>query len=97
MEWEEINPNVWKPQLDGDSISGVLVLKEPRDVSKDLSARYFVNTKESGTQLVWGCTVLDDRMKFVDIGEVIRITFKGKVKNKKKQDVNLYKVEVAKI
>ena len=45
--------------------------------------------------LVWGSAVLDDRMKFVRVGDKLKITFKGKGKNKKGQALNLYQVEVA--
>jgi len=38
---------------------------------------------------------LDDSMQYVKIGQKIRITFEGKTKNKRNQDVNLFKVEVA--
>lgn len=43
----------------------------------------------------WGCTVLDDRIQYVKVGDRIRITYEGETKNKRKQKVNLYKVEVA--
>jgi len=45
--------------------------------------------------LIWGSTVLDDRMQYAKIGDKIRITFDGKTKNKRNQDVNLYTVEVS--
>ena len=44
---------------------------------------------------VWGTAVLDDRMKYVKIGQKVRITFGGKTTNKRGQTVNLFKVEVA--
>jgi len=45
--------------------------------------------------LIWGSAVLDDRMQYAKIGDKIRITFNGKTKNKRNQDVNLFRVEVA--
>jgi len=44
---------------------------------------------------VWGCAVIDDRMQYAKIGQKVRITFEGKTKNKRNQDVNLYTVEVS--
>jgi hypothetical protein len=35
-------------------------------------------------------------MQYVKIGQKVRITFEGRTKNKKNQQVNLFKVEVAK-
>ena len=40
---------------------------------------------------------IDDSMQYVKIGQKIRITFEGKTKNKRNQDVNLFKVEVAEV
>lgn len=93
-QWKAIEPGIWKPEKDGENIIGVLVSKEPKDEKTGYSARYYLDTK-SGMFLVWGSAVIDDRMQYVKIGDKIRITFVGKTKNKRNQDVNLFKVEVA--
>ena len=93
-EWKTIEPGVWKPEKAGDNIIGVLVNKEPKDEGSGLSARYYLENTE-GMFFVWGSTVLDDRMQYVKVGQKIRITYNGKTKNKRNQDVNLFKVEVA--
>ena len=92
-QFVEIEPNIWKPENEGDNITGVLKAKTPAE--NELSARYHLETT-SGQFLVWGSAVLDDRMRYVDIGNEVRITYKGKTKNKKNQDVKLFKVETAK-
>jgi hypothetical protein len=46
--------------------------------------------------LIWGSAVIDDRMQYIKIGQKVRVTFEGHTKNKKNQQVNLFKVEVAK-
>ena len=46
--------------------------------------------------LIWGSAVIDDRMQYVKIGQKVRVTFEGHTKNKKNQQVNLFKFEVAK-
>jgi len=93
-KWKTIEPGVWKPEKEGDNIIGVLINKEPKDEQSGLSARYYLENAE-GTFFVWGCAVIDDRMQYAKIGQKVRITFEGKIKNKRNQDVNLYKVEVS--
>jgi len=93
-KWKKIEPGVWKPESEGENIVGVLIKKEPRDEKANLSAKYYIEN-ENGTWLVWGCAVIDDRMKHVEIGSKVRITFEGKTKNKRNYAVNLYQVEVA--
>ena len=92
QEFVTIEPGVWKPE-EGDSITGVLVNKVPKE--ENMSARYVVENK-NGLFTVWGSAVLDDRMQYVTIGQLVRITFEGKGKNAKGQDLNKYKVQVAK-
>ena len=93
-KWKTIEPGVWKPEKEGDNIIGVLINKEPKDEQSGLSARYYLENQE-GTFFVWGCAVIDDRMQYAKIGQKVRVTFEGKTKNKRNQDVNLYKVEVS--
>ena len=93
-KWKTIEPNVWRPKEKGDHIIGALVNKQPKDEITGLSARYQIENQE-GMFLIWGSAVLDDRMQYAKIGDKIRITFNGKTKNKRNQDVNLFRVEVA--
>jgi hypothetical protein len=93
-KWKTIEPNVWRPKEKGDHIIGALVNKQPKDEITGLSARYQIENQE-GMFLIWGSAVLDDRMQYAKIGDKIRITFDGKTKNKRNQDVNLFTVEVA--
>ena len=95
-EWKTIQPTVWKPVDVGDNIIGMLVNKEPKDENSGISAKYYIEN-EKGTFFAWGSTVLDDRMQYVKVGQKIRITYEGKTKNKRGQDVNLFKVEVSDI
>ena len=93
-KWKTIEPNIWRPKDEGDHIIGALVNKQPKDEITGLSARYQIENQE-GMFLIWGSAVLDDRMQYAKIGDKIRITFDGKTKNKRNQDVNLFRVEVA--
>lgn len=93
-KWKTIEPGVWKPEKEGENIIGVLVNKEPKDEKTGLSARYYLET-DKGMFFVWGTAVLEDRMQYVKVGDKVRITFQGKTKNKRNQDVNLFNVEVS--
>ncbi|MFC1895645.1 hypothetical protein ACFL0Q_03140 [Thermodesulfobacteriota bacterium] len=92
-KWKTIEPGIWKPEQKGEDITGVLVSKAPKDENTGYSARYYLDTTK-GMYLVWGSAVIDDRMQYVKIGDKIRITFEGKTKNKRNQDVNLFTIEV---
>lgn len=91
-EWKTIDPGKWTPKQDGELIEGILVQMQPKQA--ELSARYTLDT-ENGLMLVWGSTVLDNRMSYVKIGQHVRITFKGATKNKKGQPLKIFKVEIA--
>lgn len=95
MEFETIEPNVWKPEQDGDFIEGVLIAKKEK-LGPNESKAYYLE-KDSSQVLVWGSTVLDSRMEFVDIRSYLKITFKGTQKNNKGQDTKIFKVEKAKL
>ena len=91
MEYEEINPQVWKPENAGDQIEGRLKTKST-NVGVNNSNTYHIETK-TGIMMVWGSTILDMRLEFAEVGEFVKITYKGKEKNSKNQDVNIFKVE----
>ena len=93
-QWKTIQPTVWKPEKSGDNIIGVLVSKEAKDEITGISAKYHIENS-TGTFFVWGSAVLDDRMQYAKIGQKVRITYEGKTKNKRGQDVNLFRVDVA--
>jgi len=90
-KWETIEPNVWKPVEPEDSIEGVLILKK-ENVGINNSNAYYIENKD-GQFMVWGATVLDSRMEYVEVGEKIRITYIETRKNAKGQDTKIFKVE----
>ena len=91
VEFEEVNPTVWKPAQDGDMIEGKLVNKQPSP--RYDNQIYHIETKSNGQLAIFGTTVLDDRMAYVNVGESVRITYKGTQKNSKGQDTKIFKVE----
>ena len=90
MAWKEIESNIWKPEA-GEALVGVYLEKETHEGAH--SAIYYLNTKHKGTVGVWGCSMLDSKLGQVDKGEVVRITYNGKTKNSKGQEMHDYKVE----
>jgi len=92
-EWTKIEPGIWRPENEGDSIEGILVGVEdsPRFDNKN----YSLEVKREGKVeqiTVFGTTVLDNKMKYAKIGNQVRIVFKGIEKNQKKQDVKIFDV-----
>ncbi len=95
QDWELVEPGVWKPENAGDEIVGVLVNVEPADDAANIGARYYLENTQ-GRFFIWGTAVLDDRMKYVKIGQLVKIVFQGKVNNKRGQTVNMFKVYTGK-
>lgn len=89
LEWKEIQPNIWKPEQE-DSIQGVLVSKEESKGAFGSTA-YAIENKE-GQFIIWGTAVLDERMKYIEVGDQVKIEYKGTTKNQKGQLVKIYKV-----
>jgi len=94
-QWETVEPNVWKAENVEDKIEGVLVDKKS-DVGVNKSNIYHIENEE-GLFFVWGSTVLDDRMAAVNVGQKLKITYKGTKPNKRGQDTKIFKVERAKV
>lgn len=92
MVFQTIEPTIWKPSKDGDKIEGVLVRKNPQG-GKYNNESYNIDTG-NGLFVVFGTTVLEQRMMFCNVGDMVRITYKGTEKNKKKQDTKIFNVEV---
>jgi hypothetical protein len=91
--WEEVVTNFWKPETDGDSIQGVLLAKKD-EVGINKTKAYDLQTKD-GVTTIWGTTVLDDRLAVINIGEKIRITYKGTKPSLRGKDVKIFKVDRA--
>ena len=94
IEFEQITPEIYKFENPEDSITGVL-LEKLSNIGANESNMYALETKE-GFQKIWGSTVLDNLMAYVKVGDIVRITFQGKEKNAKNQDVNVFTVEKGK-
>ena len=92
-QWEAVEPGIWKPEQEEDQIEGVLINKK-ENVGINESNAYYIENND-GMHMIWGSTVLDDRMSIISVGDTIRITYKGTRKNKRNQDTKIFKVEKA--
>ena len=92
MTYQEINPEIWNYENEGDFIEGILVKKEA-DVGENKSWMYSIETPE-GVKNVWGSTILDSRMAFAKVGSKLKITYKGKGEAKAgRSPPKIFKVE----
>jgi len=96
MTYQEINPTGWTYSQDGDFIEGTLV-RVQSNIGENKSMLYSIETPE-GVKNVWGAKILDERMALVKIGDKLKITYKGTLKEAKKgkNPAKLFKVEVDK-
>jgi hypothetical protein len=86
-DYQEIEPTVWKPKESGDETEGILINKR----KGQYGGIYCLEWK--GKQfVVFGSTVLDDRMNYVKVGEQVKIVYKGLVRNSRGQDTKIFKV-----
>lgn len=94
--YQEVNPTDWTYEKDGDFIEGILVRKQEK-IGPNESMLYSIEALE-GVKNVWGATILDSRMAFVNVGDKIKITYKGRAKESKKgkNPAKIFKVEVDK-
>lgn len=91
-KYEDVPENFWEPKEVEDSVSGILI-KIQREVGPNKSSLYSLEGKDGAVNLVWGSTVLDNKMAAVVVGNDIKIIYLG-VKSGK-QDYKDYKVQRA--
>lgn len=92
MAYQEIETNTWRP-VENEFIEGELVGKKS-DIGVNKSMLYSVETS-TGLINVWGSKVLDERMNHVNIGDSVKITFKGLGQAKRGMNPpKIFKVEV---
>ena len=97
MEFQPINPGVWKPINVGDTVEGVLVSVQDSTKFKEGGKIFHLESKDGSQVIVFGTTILSDRMGYVKIGEYVKIVYKGVAPNKKGQSTKLFDVLKAKV
>ncbi len=77
-----INP--WIPEKKDDAIEGKL-LRIDEKVGENESMLYTLETEDS-VRGVWGCAVLDGKLKFFEVGDYVKIVFLGKKKGNRAEE-----------
>lgn len=90
-EYDKVEPGVWKPLKDGDSVEGILISVQ-NSTKYENNKIYHLECTDGKQLAIFGTTVLDDRMTFVKVGDKIKIVFKGTQKNSKQQDTKIFEV-----
>lgn len=83
--WKKVErkqSETWDWDSDGSVLEGELLEKE-ENVGSNNSMLYRIRLNDGEEMAVWGSTALDSRMKVIEPGMKIRITYKGKVKSEK--------------
>lgn len=94
MAYEEVEPQVWKPENEGDFVEGFLV-DVKSDIGPNKSKLYTIEKPDNKFESVWGSKVLDERMSLISIGQKVRITYNGLGEAKSGANPpKLFKVEV---
>ncbi len=92
MVMKEIEPGVWKPEKEGDKITGILISKD-ENVGDFDSTAYHLDT-DDGPMTVWGSAALNPKMATVKPNDKIEIEFVGTTPSKKGADTKLFKVSI---
>lgn len=93
MAFEEVENEVWRPDKDGDTLTGVLLSKE-ENVGENDSMLYTLEVNNKPI-IIWGSTVLDGKMVSVKVGEMVKIEYSGRAEARPgKKPAKLFKVYV---
>lgn len=80
-KWEEVKPAPTHDFAKDKEVVGRLIRVEEK-VGPNESMLYTLKKVDGSQIAVWGSTVLDTRMKNVEIGEEVKIVFTGTEKSK---------------
>lgn len=97
MAFEELGPeNIWKPEEDGDQITGEVIDLGQTEWEDGKTSDYIVITSEEDNNdyKTPAHTTLERLIKRVNIGDRIRITFIGMDVSKNGNNFFNYKLEV---
>lgn len=92
MAMREIEPGVWKPENEGDKITGIFISKD-ENVGDFDSTIYHLDV-DGAPMSVWGSAALDPKMVGMKAGTLVEIEYTGKTPSKKGEDTKLFKVSV---
>ena len=95
-DWKEVGQNeVWDYKAEGvdAEISGILRDVET-EVGPNKSTLYTLKTSTGETISVWGSTIIDTRLKNVEVGEEVKIIYLGKMKSEKRKGAEYHNFKV---
>lgn len=75
MVFEENKPGIFEFKEEGQSVTGVLI-KIQNDVGPNKATLYTLESNGKPVN-VWGCTIMDQRMVGINVGDLIQIVYKG--------------------
>ena len=88
--WVSTQAKIWKENGAGDAIEGKLI--DRRENGGKYGNESYTLENDDGVFIVFGTTVLEDRMKSIAIDDLIRIVFKGIEKNKRDENIKIFEV-----
>lgn len=90
--WREVTLETGTVWDKAKPIEGIYLGVE-ESIGPNKSNMYTIDVSGSEVK-VWGSTVLDDKLKSIDIGAYVKIEYEGKLKSKKGSEYHSYKVFV---
>jgi len=88
ITWKKLS-SPWIPENKDDKIEGRLI-KVEEEAGENKSMLYHLET-ENAIRGVWGSAVLDQKMKFFEVGDYVKIIFLG-IKEGGKKDYKDFEV-----
>lgn len=92
MVMRKIEPGVWKPEKEGDKITGHYISKD-EDVGAFHSIAYHLDV-EGNPMTVWGSAALNPKMASIKPGDLVEIEYTGTTPSEKGADTKLFDVSV---
>lgn len=83
--WEKIEPvdaEMWDFEKDGAELVGKLVEVRYK-VGPNDSNIYTVETESGEHRNFWGSTILDERLKSAELGDLVKVVYLGRAKSEK--------------
>lgn len=93
MSFQKVEAILWKPTKSGEEIIGKLLKVE---TGKKFDNQVYTLETKDGLANIFSTAVLQDRMKYVEVGQKVKIVFNGNAPNKKGQDTKMFDVFVDK-
>ena len=80
-DWQEVSTDFYRFEKVGDTVQGVLVIKDIQQMRDTEVGRFEVELTEGGKRIAFlGGVALDRLMEHVSVGKQIKLVFQGKVK-----------------